>query len=321
MKTVLVILLIMASYAWCELERELAHIQVHEWGVLTLGSTNPVLSSVPGMPSPADAPDSLGSGSGAGVLRAPVLYFHGPAFSGTVTVKTDNGSIFDIYPAVLDADRDHNHCTWRVDFSYGEIQRVNFSYGEIQKFPDYHGMVSGVWNYNLWRDVYALSISNDSDWNDKFLYYETAPESIDFLPYCPADDSLSEEYMDVEAIVIQRRNEGIFLARYTLGDVVYGSDMQYTELDTDDAIEDVLFDWSTGILEADEVEALWNTWETWMFREYIYEQGYDSGLLMYLIPDELTEKLSVISVSPEEVNYPVDISRYLIAAMPFHGGH
>jgi len=309
MKTVFVLLLIVASYAWCELELELAHIQVHEWGVLTLGSTNPVLSSVPGTPSPVITSDSMGSGGGAGLLRAPVLYFHGPAFSGTVAVKTDNGSIFDIYPSVPDTDRDHSHCTWTADFSYNDIQ----------EYPDFHGMAPGEWNYDLWREVYALSISGANDWNDKFLYYETAPQSIDFLPYSPAKESLSEEYMGVEAMIIQRRNEGIFLAQCTLGDVVYGGNIEYTELDTDDAVLDVLFDWSTDILEADEVEALWSTWKTWIFREYIYEEGYGSGLLMYRIPDELTEKLSVISVSPEEVDYPVDISRYLLVAMPFRG--
>ena len=55
------------------------------------------------------------------------------------------------------------------------------------------------------------------------------------------------------------------------------------------------------------------------FREYIYEPGFENGLLMYRIPDELTEKLSVISVSPDEVEFPVDISRYLLVAMPFRG--
>jgi hypothetical protein len=309
MKTVLVILLIMASYAWCKMELVLARIQVHEWGVLTLGSTDPVLSSVPGTPSPVVATDSLGSGGEAGLLRAPVLYFHGPAFSGTVTINTNNGSIFDIYPTVPDADRDHNHCTWTAVFNNMEIT----------EYPDFHGMAPGEWNYDQWREVYALSISSANGWNDKFLYYETAPESIDFLPYSPAKESLCEEYMNVEAMIIQRRDEGIFLARCTLGDVVYGSDIQYTELDRDDAVLGVLFDWSAGILEADEVEALWNTWETWIFREYIYEPGFENGLLMYRIPDELTEKLSVISVSPDEVEFPVDISRYLLVAMPFRG--
>jgi len=303
MKTVVAILLVLVSYAWCEQDRELAHIQVHEWGVLTLSNSDPVYSSVPGTPSPVIQPDN------PGLLRAPVLYFRGPEFSGTVTVKTNNGSIFDVYPTVPDADRDHSHCTWTADFSYREIA----------EYPDFHGMAPGEWNYDLWRDVYALSISSTNNWNDKFLYYETAPESIDFLPYSPAKDGLCEEYTGVEAMIIQRRNGGIFLARCTLGDVAYGGEIEYTELNTDDAILDVLFDWAVNILEADEMEALWNTWETWIFREYIYEPGYDNGLLLYRIPDELTQQLSVISVSPDEVDYPVDISRYLLVAMPFHG--
>jgi hypothetical protein len=310
MKTVFTVLFILASCAWCEADRELAHIQVHEWGVLTINNGDPVLSSVPGTPSPVTMPDNPGFSSEPGLLRAPVLYFHGPAFSGTVTVKTNNGSIFDIYPGVPDEDRDHNHCTWTADFNYGEITR----------YPDSHGMAPGEWNYDLWRDVYSLSISNANGWNDKFLYYETAPESIDFLPYFPAKENLCEEDAGIEAVIVQRQNEGIFLAQCTLGDVVYGEDIEYTELESQ-AVLGILHNWSAGILEADEVEALWNTWSAWILSEYVYESGYDNGLLMYLIPDELTGNLSTISVLPDEVQYPVDITRYLLVAMPLQGEH
>jgi len=308
MRNVLLALLVLTalacSYTYIEnSERELAHIQVHEWGVLTWSTGTAVLASVPGQPAPQQdigiPPDDGGM-----LLRAPVLYFHGPAFSGTVTVKTNNGSIFDIYPSVADADKDHNHVTWAV----------NTNYAEIEEYPDFHGMAPGEWNYDLWRDVYALSVSRDDGWNDKFLYYETAPATTDFLPYRSGMESLCDEYMDIKALVIRRLSDGIHYSHCTLRDIVYGGDLEYADMTPDD-IKAVLYDWSIDVINFDEVDALWNTWSSWMLREYIYEPGYNENLVVYMIPEELTDNLSTISVIAEG-SYPVDISRYLLVAMP-----
>ena len=310
MKNVLFALLVLAAVACSDTdientERELAHIQVHEWGVLTWSNGTAVLASVPGTPAPASDIPGLPSDHGGMLLRAPVLYFHGPAFSGTVTVKTNNGSIFDIYPSVADADKDHNHVTWTVDLNFADIE----------VYPNFHGMAPGEWNYDLWRDVYALSISRDDGWNDKFLYYETAPVTTDFLPYRPGMESLCDEYMGVKALVIRPLGDGIQYSHCTLRDVVYGGDIDYTDMSPDD-IRDVLYDWSLDVINFDEVDALWNTWSSWMLREYVYDPGYENGLVLYMIPEDLTEKLSTISVIPEISAYPVDISRYLLVAMP-----
>ena len=91
MRNTLIAILVLTAVACTETERVLAPIQVHEWGVLTWNGGDPVLSGVPGTPYPVSQPPD----DGGFLLRAPVLYFHGPAFSGTVTVKTNNGSIFD----------------------------------------------------------------------------------------------------------------------------------------------------------------------------------------------------------------------------------
>lgn len=306
MKNMLLAILILSAIAYSDAERELAHIQVHEWGVLTWVWEAPVFSAVPGASSfESVTSDDLMPGGGDVMLRAPVLYFHGPAFSGTVTVKTNNGSFFDIYPSVPDADSDHIHCTWRVDFSHSDIE----------EYPDFHGMAPGEWNYALWREVYALSISRADGWNDKFLYYETAPETTDFLPYTPGVESLCEEYMDVEALLIKERSDGIFYSHCTLRDIVYGGDMEYTGINSEDILR-VLYGWSVNVIEIDEVDALWNTWSTWVLRDHMSEPAYNNGLVMYMIPAELTEKLSIISVIPDGPRYPVDISRYLIAAIP-----
>lgn len=309
MKNVLLALLVLAALAYSEIamespQRELAHIQVHEWGVLTWNGGTAVLSSVPHTPAPESEIPGLPSNHEEMLLRAPVLYFNGPAFSGTVTVKTNNGSIFDIYPGVPAQDQSNNHCTWQVDCSYTDIE----------EYPDFHGIAPGEWNYDLWRDVYAMTVSMGDGWSDKFLYYETAPAETDFLPYRPGMESLCEEYMDVNALVIRRLNDGIYFSQCTLKDVVYGENIEYLDM-TPDAIQEVLYSWSIDLINIDEVDALWNTWSSWMLREYVYAPGYNDGLVLYMIPAELTEKLSTITVTPD-IPFPVDISRYLLVAMP-----
>ncbi len=305
MKNILLTLLALGAAFSTVSGRELAHIQVHEWGVLTWNGNRAVLSSVPGTPAPDSAIPGLPPDHGEMLLRAPVLYFHGPTFSGTVVVKTKNGSIFDIYPTVPDEDQEHNIVSWTADFSYDQID----------EYPDFHGMAPGEWNYDLWRTESALTISQANGWNDKFLYYETAPATTDFLPYKPGMESLCEEYMDVNALVIRRLNDGIYFSHCTLKDIVYNENIEYTEM-TPDAILDVLYSWSIDLINFDEVDALWNTWSSWMLREYVYDPGYDDGLVLYMIPAELTDELSTIAVITENPQYLVDISRYLIVAMP-----
>lgn len=308
MKNVLLAILVLSAIACSEteIERELAPVQVHEWGVLTWSGDNPVLSAVPGTASHESLlPDHPITDEDGFLLRAPVLYFHGPAFSGSVTVKTDNGSIFDIYPPVPDENRNYNYCTWTADFGYEPVE----------EYPNFNGMAPGEWNYDLWRTNDALSISRADGWTDKFLYYETAPASTDFLPYRPGMESLCEEHMDIKALVIKNGRGGVFYSHCTLRDIVYGEDIEAKDMKSDDILR-ILYDWSIDVIFFEEVDALWNTWSSWVLRDHMNEPAYSNGLVMYVIPAELTEKLSTISVVPDDSHYTVDISRYLIVAMP-----
>lgn len=301
MKNYIILLLIVAASAFSQTGREMAPIHVHEWGVLTWNSGTAVLASTPGEPAQISLPPD----DGGMLLRAPVLYFHGPAFSGTVTVKTANGSIFDIYPPVPDEDRDNNHVSWTADFSYDPIE----------EYPDFHGMAPGEWNYDLWRMDSPLSITRSDGWNDKFLYYETAPATTDFLPYRPGVESICDEYMDIEAILIKRIEGDFVYSHCTLRDIVYGGDTEDLEMSSN-GILGILYGWSVGNILLEEVDVLWNTWSSWIQNDHANESAYSNGLVMYLIPAELTDNLSIIGVTTDTRQYPIDISRYLLVAMP-----
>lgn len=304
MKTAVLIALLSAFPAFSEAPDELPHITVQEWGVITWSGDDPVVSSTPETPFslqigpfPTD-PDGY-------AVRAPVLYFNGPEFTGTVTVQTDNGAIFDIYPPVENENRTHSSVTWSCGFSN---QR-------IEKFPDPHGTAPGEWNYELWRVDPALTITGEDGWQDKFLYYETAPETVGFLPYTRDMESICEEYRSVEALVIKNNPEGIFSAECTLEDLVYGGVMEYAEINHDEVLN-LLFSWSVNLLEPEQMDALWNTWSSWILVDHAIEGACENGMILYLLPAELAVRISTIEVQPDEVDYPVDIYRYLLVALP-----
>lgn len=301
---VMVLALVLAASAAIAGEDELASIVVQEWGVMTLGSSGTVVSSSPGnvplFPIGDDATDIDGY-----AVRAPVLYFNGALFTGTVTVRTDNGSIFDIYPPVADEFRTHSSVTWQCAVSLDSID----------EYPDYRGMAPGEWNYENWRVDPANTISTEDGWRDKFLYYETAPETIDFLPYSSAMESVCDEYRDLPVLVIKRSSEGVFYAESTLNHLVCGGSVDYADI-TPDEISNVLFGWSCGILEPEQYEALWRTWSGWILYDHSAEEAYRNGMVVYMLPQDLCSRISTIHVDPEEAPYPVDLRRCILVALP-----
>ena len=86
-------------------------------------------------------------------------------------------------------------------------------------------------------------------------------------------------------------------------------------MDSDD-VRRTLYSWSVDILEPEQMDALWNTWAQWILHENTSESAYANGVLLYLVPQELTQRISTITVEPDETDYPVDLSRYILVAVP-----
>jgi hypothetical protein len=305
MRTAAVFVLSVALMAQVSFAEDvLPQIVVQEWGVVTWTDGDPVFTSAPDVPEvfPIGS-DQIDAGGYA--VRAPVLYFNGPEFSGTVTVSTDNGAVFDIYPAVDDHLRTHSSVTWECSVSLDRIE----------EYPRDLDASPGQWNYDLWSVEPAMTVSMQGGWRDKFLYYETAPETMDFLPYTPGAESVCAEYSDWPALVIKRRADGVFYSSTTLGTLVYGGDMEYLDM-VPDHIMRVLFDWSVNILEPEQYQALWNTWSSWILYDHSSQREYASGMVILPVPEELAGRISTITVEPDETPYPVELRRYIIVALP-----
>ncbi len=303
MKKGLLVITMLTSLASARFIAELPHIHVQEWGVITISENVPLVTSSPEEPGLYPSfPETDDEGY---AVRAPVLYFNGPEFTGTVTVKTDNGAIFDIYPAVPDCDRTHSTVSWTASFSNDPID----------EYPMNRGLPPGGWNYDMWRVEPALTVSIGSDWQDKFLYYETAPGTLDFLPYMPGAESVLHAHAAIPALVIRNTADGGMYYSGTLQQIAYGDNTEFNRVDSDD-VRRTLYSWSVDILEPEQMDALWNTWAQWILHENTSESAYANGVLLYLVPQELTQRISTITVEPDETDYPVDLSRYILVAVP-----
>lgn len=303
MKKAILGLTVLAFLACAEPVDNLPHIHVQEWGVITTSGNAQIVTSSPA--EPLLTPYFPSADADGHAVRAPVLYFNGPEFTGTVTVKTDNGAIFDIYPAVPDCDRTHSSVSWTASFTNDRIDA----------FPVNEGLAPGEWNYDMWRIEPALTVSIGSDWQDKFLYYETAPVTLDFLPYMPGAESVRDEHSELPALLFRNSADGMMYSSGTLQQIVNGDNMEFNPIDQNDVMI-TLYDWSVDILEPEQMEALWLTWSAWILNDHTADSAYENGMILYLVPPEITNRISTITVEPDETDYPVDLSRYILTAVP-----
>jgi hypothetical protein len=288
-------------------DRELPPVFVHEWGVLSLAGPDFSFSGSPFAPVPVPEPDGM-------MMRAPVLYFHGPEFTGTVTVRTDNGVISHVYPEASDGSVGSGFCSWTGSFGYDSDD------------SSLRGMAAPIedrrapfplprWPYHLWRTGESMTVTTFSA-TESFLYYETAPDDLGFLPCSRGGQPVSEEWGQVPAIVLTLSETGLLFAECSLGDTPGPGDEAFMPM-TPDLIHRTLRQWSRNVIDIEEVDALWNTWAEWFSGGFTEGGSYPRGILLYPIPESLLSNLSTIEVFPDGPSqYPTRAKRLILAAVP-----
>ncbi len=286
-------------------DRELPPIFVHEWGVLSWSGPDYTFSSSPGVPLPVSDPDGM-------MMRAPVLYFHGPEFTGTVTVRTDNGLISHVYPEVSNGGIGMGSCSWTGSFGY---DAGNASVRERAALIDERSSPFPHWPYHLWRTGESMTVTTSCA-IESFLYYETTPADLGFLPSLHGGQPVSEEWGQVPAIVVMRSETGLCFTECSLGDIPGPDDEAFVTM-TPDLIHRALHQWSRNVIDIEEVDALWKTWMEWFSGDFIEGGNYPNGLLLYPIPESLLSNLSTIEVVPDGPSqYPTRVRRLILAAVP-----
>lgn len=287
--------------------RELPPVMIHEWGGLSWSGPEADLSGTPDLLP-------LFQDGGGTMLRAPVLYIHGPEFTGTVTVTTGNGTLSAVYPEASGGGIGQGSCSWYGSFGYA--------------IPDSHlletaATVGGAgaeaenpWPYILWRTGQGMTCTSPCGWSEEFLYYETVPERLDFLPYLPGAEPVESRWMDIPAVVIRQTDTGPVWASCNLGDLAGETLLEYGDMHPD-GIHEVLREWSRDVIDVEEADALWNTWTGWICREHRNDPAYLRGMVVYRVPEELLDHLSVIGAEVESPSpFPVRARRYILAAVP-----
>jgi hypothetical protein len=288
-------------------DRELPPVMIHEWGVLSWGGPGPDLSGTPEL-LPFFQDD------GGMLLRAPVLYIHGPEFTGTITVTTGNGTLSAVYPEASGGGVGQTACSWYGSFGYSSPDSHLL---ETAATVGGHGTgTENPWPYSLWRTGQGMTCTSPCGWSEEFLYYETIPERLDFLPYLPGAEPVPARWRDIPALVIRQTDLGPVWATCSLGGLAGETPPVFRDMHPD-SIHEVLREWSRDMIDVEEVDALWNTWTGWICREHRNDPAYLRGLVIYRVPEELLDRLSIIDAEVESPSpFPVRARRYILAAVP-----
>ena len=286
-------------------------IVLTEWGIVFFGHNGEFIASgVPGAIFPEGPADSFPPNDA--VVRAPVIYVNGPAFTGTVRV-TANGSIFESYPPPSSEHFAPAMVEWRARFSYdgGELSQPQFS--ELSTA-----------GYQLWRDCEAMTIDVPGGFRERFLYYEVIPYDLGDIPVSIYHE-IADNFEKIPALAVisgrgSRDGWTQVMRSAFLGDIADAASGSAMISLNENKLRTYLEKWAEGYLSQRQFAAFWNTWRDWFMGGYQFggnEDYYDHGYVLYLLPAAETENISHIEVIQDDTNYPVRVNRWLLVAVPW----
>jgi hypothetical protein len=285
-------------------DREMAEVQVHEWGVITFGASvataearpDSAASSIPDYPV---------------VERAPVVYFHGPEFTGEFTVTATDGVLLDLYPVEPGASVG-NCYTWDIaavlEWPEDRDSRRGLRYS------------AGGWDADLWAIPYSLWIRTSWGQEEGFLYYESSVNNISGFPVRYMQDlrSAIAQNPGMPAAVVVPGEEGPKVVSAEECCLMPALGQAVREARIHECPEDLLgimYDWSVDIVDIDEVDAMWATWQGWFLDEGLRDLPEGSALLLYPLPADMQDEVSTIDLVTDQ-GFQVGYRRFLICAVP-----
>ncbi|MDM7992543.1 MAG: hypothetical protein QUS11_04460 [Candidatus Fermentibacter sp.] len=280
----------------------LAGIEVHEWGVLTWDGQ--VLTSA-GAPAPAVVdPGEMETG-------APVLCFHGDGFTGTVTVASP-GLLDCVYP-------DPDAAVGPLTGLRGLGSFIGWEISATREEPaGYPSCGSGsapldsdfAWAAPTWREGDALYLTREDGFSDRFLYYAGTIRQGSFPPPLEgfAVASAGEDTPEADRVLLFTMEGAgdVYFVIAPGGDVTMADRASPFIYSCDEVIE-ILEGWAGGELTHEEVRALWLTWED----EFLNGSWPTGSRAVFVVPDELVERTSTITVEPDG-DQPVEIRRFFL---------
>ncbi len=271
-------------------------VRVHEWGVVWMGETRVVATADPA--STWDIYSGPSSDEEPICAEAPVIYIHGPDFSGTLEVSTETGSFTVLYPDASGVSP--NSALWRFEAMAQDRAPGEETLPEAAEIP-------GNWPVDLWREVPSCRLRFESGVEDRFIYYETQIPVTDF----PSARRMLEQGEVSAALVVRPAAGGLMYMEVNPANVP-GSliDGEFLPLDTGTAVSR-LCDWADGDLKTEEVRALWASW-----RGHLESEGWmGEKILLFPLPESRIRAISTLSLQTGE-GYSVEYHRLFVAMVP-----
>ncbi len=279
-------------------------IYVHEWGAITFAE-EVIFGAAP-------SPDLFGEYTNPDewdepVARAPVVYFYGASFQGTFTVTVPAGTFYETWPNPEKLTAfgplqlpNSSRAVWTISgTSWEEPGTTDTPAGMdgLSVSPE----ILDIWR---WPPSFLLEFADGA--REKFVYYECALEPIsndDFYPALLTDTGtiLSPEYHGELIRFIKSDGKVIIDPDTSNSEVLHA-----TESGDMDILE-TLCSRAGGTMKSDEINAMWTTWEDWVYN------GSWSGdtLLIFPLPDETVERMSSISLETTE-EHDIEYSRFYL---------
>ena len=270
-------------------------VRVHEWGVVQLD--NSYLTATGAEWCFLDENGEFQSGELL-IVDAPVVWFHGPDFTGSFTVDIVDGEATLRYPRPLDvivtsASSPDMALTSEVvqwtDLSFrNEVDAVDrissLVDSEIENFE---------WALPFWRDVPALTITREADgWSDNFLYYECSVAQLPPNLGKPEEEGCIAGYYG-PALLFSFENDELLAQRANVSDQF---DVSGGYL-TDDQIRETLCHWAGSNLKTEEIAALWSTWEPPIRGRCSF---YGQHVLIFPLADHVVESISRLNLVTDQ---------------------
>jgi hypothetical protein len=283
-------------------------VRVHEWGVIQMDY---------GYQEAVGAewcfPDENGvfQNGELMVVDAPVVWFHGPEFTGTFTVEVMSGTLTARYPEPDVIEQSHSLLQPGVPSERAVWEDLVFTNpapadreSAVDKFSDMPCQLENFsWAAPWWREVPALTVTRESDgWSDQFIYYECTTGD---LPQ--SDEALTGSWANTyrgPALVFAWHDDELVAQPAEVGDMldVKGGYLSVSR------IEDTLCQWAGSNLKSEEIEALWLTWEPVLRGRC---QMYGERVLLFPLSDKVVESISRLELNNDQ-GYFVEYHRLFL---------
>lgn len=229
---------------------------MHEWGVVEVDMSVSLATGVPVGPSyPIHIDPNY-------CVEAPVVWFHGDDFTGTLIVEAPGGHLTVTYPEPDRVNTDDTgmplSAAWRVSGSrapfVGTVEEESLPLPEMGHFG---------WAADIWRSVQSQSLTGIRDgWTERFIYYECQIEELFTLPEGEVPPGWPLSQLQVPALVFASGSGGQpLMSPCGRTGSLDTANMEYVDYSRQMFL-DTVCSWSDGRLHSDEVAALVDTWET-----------------------------------------------------------